>query len=370
MRRLLGLFITIILISCSTDSNTFTLQGTAEGYEDGTTIYVYEIGGDNRPVILDTINVQQGAFSSEYAKSDAATVNYLNIQGAQANVIYFPENTDLKVTLYKDSLAASHVTGGEKNESYYEFSQTIKEFNNKKRDQANRFQQAKQQQDGLLAQQIQQENLALLNEEAQYKKNFVGENNDNLFSVMLLSEMVNRKEVTGAEAIKILDNLSPRIAQAKISRDIRTNINNLSKAEIGSVAPDFTAPTPEGDMLSLKDALGKYTIIDFWASWCKPCRRENPNVVSVYNKYHEQGLNIISVSLDRSNQKDRWIKAIADDNMDWYHVSNLKFWSDPIARTYNVKAIPATFLLDEDGNIIAKDLRGQALQNKMASLFQ
>jgi alkyl hydroperoxide reductase subunit AhpC len=92
-------------------------------------------------------------------------------------------------------------------------------------------------------------------------------------------------------------------------------------------------------------------------------------VVKVYEKYHDKGLNIISVSLDRAGQKDRWIKAIEDDNMDWYHVSNLQFWQDPIAKTYNVRAIPATFLLDENGKIIGKDLRGPALQQRIAELL-
>ena len=96
---------------------------------------------------------------------------------------------------------------------------------------------------------------------------------------------------------------------------------------------------------------------------------ENPNVVNVYNKYHDKGLNIISVSLDKAGQKDRWIKAIKDDKMDWYHVSNLKFWQDPIAKTYGVRSIPATFLLDEEGRIIGKNLRGAALESKIASLF-
>jgi thiol-disulfide isomerase/thioredoxin len=119
----------------------------------------------------------------------------------------------------------------------------------------------------------------------------------------------------------------------------------------------------------LKDAMGEYTIIDFWASWCGPCRKENPNVVRVYNNYHDKGLNIISVSLDKAGQKDRWIKAIKKDKMDWFHVSNLQFWQDPIAKQYGVRSIPATFLLDKNGIIIAKNLRGNALDAKVASLL-
>ncbi|MDO1499000.1 TlpA disulfide reductase family protein [Winogradskyella maritima] len=109
--------------------------------------------------------------------------------------------------------------------------------------------------------------------------------------------------------------------------------------------------------MALADVLGKVTLIDFWAAWCKPCRAENPNVVSVYNKYHEKGLNIIGVSLDRT--ADAWKKAIEDDGLTWNHVSHVAYFNDPIAKLYNVNAIPAAFLLDENGVIIAKNLRGQ-----------
>jgi thiol-disulfide isomerase/thioredoxin len=113
--------------------------------------------------------------------------------------------------------------------------------------------------------------------------------------------------------------------------------------------------------------LGKVTIVDFWAAWCKPCRAENPNVVQVYNKYHDKGLNILGVSLDR--RAEDWTKAIEEDGLVWNHVSNIKYF-DEIAELYNVRAIPATFILDENGVIIAKDLRGPALENKISELLQ
>jgi len=135
------------------------------------------------------------------------------------------------------------------------------------------------------------------------------------------------------------------------------------------VAPKFEGPTPSGDILSLDEALGKVTLVDFWASWCKPCRIENPNIVSVYQDYKDKGFKVLGVSLDKPNQKDRWIKAIEDDNLTWNHISNLQYWEEPIARLYGISSIPAAFLLDEDGRIVAKDLRGQALRNKVDELL-
>lgn len=138
---------------------------------------------------------------------------------------------------------------------------------------------------------------------------------------------------------------------------------------IGDYAPVFTADTPEGGKLALADVKAEVIILDFWASWCGPCRRENPNVVRMYNKYHEKGLEIVGISLDKAGQKNRWLKAIAQDKLTWKHLSNLKGWQEPIAQLYGVRSIPATYILDGDGKIIAKNLRGQALENKVAEIL-
>ena len=369
MKYLVCLLAAVTFMACESDSSSFTLEGSASGFEDGTSVYVYKVGGDNRPEIADTLTINQGTFKGSFPKTEEISVNYLTIDGAQANVIYFPENENLKATIYKDSIAASFVSGSKQNDAYATFSKKMKEFNEQKASNVQRFNQARREQDNMLVSQIQQENIALVAEETSYKKNFIIENGNSLFSAMLLSEMVNRKEVNAQLANTYIKSFSPKVAATKVTEELKTTLASLKKADIGAEAPNFTAPTPDGEMLSLTDALGKYTIIDFWASWCRPCRIENPNVVRVYEKYHDKGLNIISVSLDKSGQKERWIKAIEDDNMNWYHVSNLKFWQDPIARQYNVRSIPATFLLDENGNIIDKNLRGAALENKIASLM-
>ncbi len=368
MRLLATAILTLaILYSCDNkDTNTFTLEGTAQGYNDGTEVFVYTLEA-NQPKVIDTLTVKNGSFSGTYPKSDAISLNYLRVQ--DATVIYFPENEDLDAVIYKDSVQASYVSGGKQNEAYREFTTQLRAFNKEKQLQAERFQQAQTEQDNTAMMGIQQENRALIAEENQFKKEYIASNSNSIFSIMLISEMLNRKEMSPQEAEEAIAKLAPKIASLEITSQVKNVLDNMKKAEIGSMAPDFSAPSPDGDMLSLKDAMGKYTIIDFWASWCRPCRMENPNVVKVYNEYHDKGLNIISVSLDKPGQKDRWLQAIEDDNMDWHHVSNLQFWQDPIAQQYNVRSIPATFLLDEQGRIIAKNLRGPALGAKIESLL-
>jgi len=136
---------------------------------------------------------------------------------------------------------------------------------------------------------------------------------------------------------------------------------------VGEPAPEISLPTPDGDALSLSDLRGKVVLIDFWASWCKPCRAENPNVVGVYNQYKDQGFEILGVSLDRS--KDAWVQAIQQDNLTWKHVSDLQFWNSEAAQTYGVSSIPYTVLVDREGNVIAERLRGGGLESKLAEVF-
>jgi len=138
-------------------------------------------------------------------------------------------------------------------------------------------------------------------------------------------------------------------------------------AGIGDEAANITGPNPEGKVIDLKSLRGKYVLIDFWASWCGPCRRENPNVVRLYNKYKSKGFEILGVSLD--NKKDKWVAAIAKDKLTWPHVSDLKGWSSALAKPYGVKGIPYTVLVDKEGKILAKKLRGAALEAKLKSIF-
>ncbi len=135
----------------------------------------------------------------------------------------------------------------------------------------------------------------------------------------------------------------------------------------GTMAPEIALPNPDGDIMKLSDLRGNYVLIDFWASWCKPCRMENPNVVRMYKKFENENFEIFGVSLDRN--KEKWLEAIAKDQLEWPHVSDLKFWQSTAAELYNVKSIPFTVLIDPEGKVIATKLRGAALEQKLDEIF-
>jgi peroxiredoxin len=187
-----------------------------------------------------------------------------------------------------------------------------------------------------------------------------------MISALVLNRMAQSKAVPAPEIEELYGGLSERIRQTDVGMGIRTTLDAAMRTAIGSRAPDFSAPTPTGEALSLNEVLGKVTLVDFWAAWCRPCRAENPNIVRIYDKYKDKGLSILGVSLDRTEAD--WIKAIEDDGLRWHHVSKLQYFGE-IAKLYNVTGIPASFILDENGVIVAKNLRGAALEAKIAELL-
>ena len=143
-------------------------------------------------------------------------------------------------------------------------------------------------------------------------------------------------------------------------RLVAARIKALEGVDVNAVAPDFTLQTPEGEDVALYGVKGKLKIIDFWASWCGPCRMENPNMVKLYAEFKDKGLSVISVSLDE--KKDKWVEAIKKDGLTWLHLSDLKGWQGDVIKKYNIDAVPTIFVLDENNRIIAKNLRGEKLK--------
>lgn len=206
-----------------------------------------------------------------------------------------------------------------------------------------------------------------------YMENYA-DSSKSLPNALFAAQMVN-PQVEGAFLEAFAQSLESRFPDSKLAQQFIDKYDERKAQQqqtrnglpVGVAAPEITLPTPTGKEVSLSDFRGKYVLIDFWASWCGPCRRENPNVVRAYNQYKNENFTILGVSLD--NNKDKWLKAIKDDALTWTHISDLKGWQSIAARDYRVSGIPVNFLVDPEGNIIATNLREDDLTNKLNEIF-
>jgi peroxiredoxin len=199
-----------------------------------------------------------------------------------------------------------------------------------------------------------------------YEWDFITDNLDSYMSALLLEVFMVENKVNKDSIIDVYESLSNRIKVSDVGKNIADLLSQFEDPiEVGEAAPDFTAPSIDGSNVTLSKELTKnsVTLLDFWAAWCRPCRIENPNLVRLYKSYNDSGFNIIGVSLDRT--KEQWEQAIEDDNLLWTQVSNLNFWNDPIARRYSIRAIPQSYLINQDGVVIGKNLRGNDLEEKI-----
>ncbi|WP_242131838.1 TlpA disulfide reductase family protein [Aestuariivivens marinum] len=377
MNKLSYLLLFLLFFSCQNQKpfkDSYSIEVHAPGIYNGMRAYLKVQDERGRLINKDTAIVIDEKFSFQ-GKRDEPSLELLTINGYEGFLPVIIENGEIYIYIEKDSLLTSKISGTANNEAYQRYFKNENSLKDKLKTLTSNYQKATASNS--------RDQKAILKEITQTRETlnelpitYITQNKDVYLSVLILNQAIQNRQLN-FEQIESAYNSLPQALKTstngnKIGAFItaQKQIMEAEKAtQIGNMAPNFSAPTPEGQTLALNDVKGKVTIIDFWASWCGPCRRENPNVVKLYETYHKKGLEIIGVSLDREGQKDRWLKAIEDDQLTWHHVSNLKFWQDPIAKLYNVRSIPATFILDTEGKIIAKNLRGQALEKKIAELL-
>lgn len=361
------LVVLAVLNACQgVEKNTFLLNGTTN-LAEGKQIFLIQANANNQPTTIDTTTVVDGKFSF---KGDVKQidVNFLFVEGEQVNTPFIVEEGVIKVQLLQENLKAMELTGTPSNNDLQLYRQEAETFAKNMNAIVAEIKSANTLGDNLLVQDLQEQYTDLQEKLIDYEKNFIKTNIDSYVSALILDRFLNQKTMTRAEVKEVFNTYSDRIRSSKAGIKVSNLINApVNPTAIGEIAPLFDGPTPSGERLALESFRGKVTIIDFWASWCRPCRIENPNLVRLYKRMHEKGLEIVGVSLDRN--KASWERAIADDGLNWNHVSNLQYWADPIAQLYSVRAIPAAFVLDRDGRIVAKNLRGAQLDAKIEELI-
>ena len=359
MRKLLLSIVaaSMTLAACNAQSG-YKVTGTVEGMPDGKAI-IATVNGSS----LDTLakaDVKNGSFEFTGNVSEP-TGAYIMVIGQRGAIPFMLENANITVNAGQAGLT---VTGSEGQKIYDQFMA----INTTTQQEAMKLQQEYQAANGDQAKmQAVQEAYAKLMTDAQAKETeLIKANPDSYVSTFVIVSSMGQMEY---EQLKERYNLLGEKAKAGAQgKAIAAQIAKLESTAIGQIAPNFTITTPEGESISLYDIKGKVKLIDFWASWCGPCRGENPHVVEIYKEYHPKGLEIFGVSLD--NNKEAWVKAIADDGLVWKHGSDLKGWQSAPAQLYSVTGIPHTVLLDENNKIIAKNLRGDELKQKIAELLK
>ncbi|SIS70430.1 Peroxiredoxin [Zobellia uliginosa] len=367
----LSVCILVGLFACNQKPEGYSFTGNLRGeVENGTKVFLKAMGDNGQPVDIDTTTVENGKFVFT-GQADTPEMHYVFVDKLMGYTAVILENGEIELSAQKDSLGFADVKGTAQNDVFMDYMDKSKEITAR----AQSIQQDMQKADEATALALRDEMMELQEEYKNFEITYIKEHPNALIAALLIDRATSARAITAAEAQEMYDALSPEIKKTKVAATIVKKLEAQKQAEenekstaIGAKAPEFSAPNPEGKTVALNEVLGKVTLVDFWAAWCKPCRAENPNVVKVYEKYHDKGLNIVGVSLDKT--EEAWKKAIADDGLAWHQVSNLAYFNDPIAKLYNVDAIPAAFLLDENGVIIAKNLRGPALEQKVAELLK
>ncbi len=379
MKKILFALLAIVSINASAQKQ-FTISGDVSKIKEPI-VQVFLSYRANGVSTEDSVEVKNGKYvfkgtvvdpviaylRAEY-KTDTSTTSVRGFSFERDMTTLFIENSAIAVANV-DSFGNAIVKGSKTHAEYFKLKVSNKDINDKMQSLNNEYGALYEKKDEEGMKKLEAEFEKLDAEMKVRNKQYLQKNTNSVIALYIFNQYAGY-DINTDDAEPIFLALSESIRNSAGGKEIKEKIETAKKTGIGRMAIDFTQNDTLGNPVTLSSFRGKYLLLDFWASWCGPCRAENPNVVAAFNQYNSKGFDVLSVSLDQPNGKEKWLKAIHDDKLTWTHVSDLKFWNNQVSVMYGIQAIPQNFLIDPQGKIIGKNLRAEALNQKLQEIFK
>lgn len=357
---------------------SFTIKGTVAKLNPPAKAFLtYKKNGER---VIDSTEIRNGKFSfrgfAGGTKEAHIVVNHKEedqnpaMRPRQDILAFFLEERTITVTA-KDSIKNAVITGSPANDENEKVTQLLKPYYTRYEGLNTEYRNApeEKQKDSAYLASLDQRAAGYMKEIIAVKMKYAKANPDKFMALMAFNSTLP-PEFDAVQAEKDFLALDARIRNTDLGKEVGEKIAKVKKTQEGAPAPDFTMNDVDGKPVKLSDFRGKWVLLDFWASWCNPCRRENPNLVKSYNEFKDKGFTVLGVSLDKPADREKWLEAIKADGLVWTQVSDLKAWDNEAAKLYEVNAIPMNFLINPEGKIIAKYLRGEALNEQLRKVLK
>jgi peroxiredoxin len=345
----------------------FTIVGHVKGMDSG---WIYFAHTDSNGYVQDSAHIKGYQFTYMGKVAEPSLYYFwLKHEGDDMarRADFFVEDTVIEMKVDKDSLQKTEITGSPVEDQYMQYKKALNPIMSKKLALDKSYVEAAQKENKVAIDSIEKQYEQIENDEHQLILNYIEKNPSSVVGAWsVVRNFLYDSDVKTLE--KIYSEFTPDVQKSQFAKTIKKQLDIEEHLQVGMVAPDLTENDTTGKPVSLSSFRGKYLLVDFWASWCGPCRRENPNVLAAYKKYKDKNFTILGVSLDESKQA--WEKAINDDGLVWNHISDLKGWKNQAAAQYGIRGIPSNYLLDPDGKILGHNLRGEDLEKTLASVIK